>query len=219
MNLAELRSRITYQTGALALTALVVSTALALADRGTREAIALRKAEDLKASLTQVIPSSLYDADLLDDVVTLPMGADTPSLQIYRARHRGAISAFAFSVVGQGYAGPIEAMVGIDPQGRILGVRVTAHQETPGLGDKIEHRKSNWIFAFDGRSLADLPPQAWRVKKDGGAFDQLTGATITPRAVVGAVEGGLELFAAHRGQLLENKPHRKVQSEEVTDGH
>jgi electron transport complex protein RnfG len=94
--------------------------------------------------------------------------------------------------------------MGIDGQGRILGVRITSHQETPGLGDKIEHRKSDWIFSFIGRSLTDPAPQAWRVKKDGGAFDQLTGATITPRAVVHAVKQGLEVFAAHRAQLLQH---------------
>lgn len=218
MNSEELRGRVSYQAGALALMALVVSGALALADRGTREAIAARKAEDLKASLTQVIPSRLYDADLLDDVVTLPMGPGTPPLKIYRARRQGEISAFAFTVVGQGYAGPIEALMGVDRQGRILGVRVTSHQETPGLGDKIEHRKSDWIFAFNGRSLTDPAPPAWRVKKDGGAFDQLTGATITPRAVVRGIKQGLEVFAAHQGQLLEHEPRQGTQREELIDG-
>lgn len=218
MNFEELRSRVSYQTGALALMALVVSAALALADHGTRDAIALRNAEDLKASLTQVIPSRLYDADLLDDVVMLPVGPAAAPLKIYRARRHGEISAVAFTVVGQGYAGPIEALMGVDRQGRILGVRVTSHQETPGLGDKIEHRKSHWIFAFEGRSLNDPAPQAWRVKKDGGAFDQLTGATITPRAVVQGVKQGLEVFAAHQRQLLEHAPHRGVPHEEIIDG-
>lgn len=219
MSFAELRGKISYQSGALALMALVVSATLALADRGTRDAIASRQAEHLQASLTQVIPSEFHDAQLLEDVVTLPMGGGVPSRQIYRARHQGKISALAFTVVGQGYAGPIEALIGIDRQGRILGVRVTSHQETPGLGDKIEHRKSDWIFAFNGRSLHDPAPPAWRVKKDGGAFDQLTGATITPRAVVQAVKEGLELFAEHRGQLLEQQPHPEVQSREIADGN
>ncbi len=219
MNVAGLRGRTSYQTGALALMALVVSAALAVADRGTREAIALRKAEDLKALLTQVIPSQLYDADLLDDAVTLPMGPGASSVSIYRARHRGNISAFAFTVVGQGYAGPLQALLGIDRQGRILGVRVISHHETPGLGDKIEHRKSDWIFGFDGRSLTDPPPQAWQVKKDGGAFDQLTGATITPRALVQAVKGGLEFFAAHQEQLLEDQPRSAATTLEISDGN
>lgn len=218
MRLEKLRATIAYQTGVLAIMALLVSVALGLADRGTRDAIAARKAEDLEASLRQVIPDRLYDTDLLGDLVTVPMGPHAPPLQIYRARHEGQVSALAFKVIGTGYAGPIEALVGIDPDGRILGVRVIAHRETPGLGDKIERRKSDWILAFDGRSLANPPPPAWRVKKDGGDFDQFTGATITPRAVIQAVKQGLETFAGHRGQLLAREPAPGVPSEEVIDG-
>jgi electron transport complex protein RnfG len=217
MNLPELRGKIAYQTSALALTALVVSAALSMADRGTQGAIARHKAQDLQASLMQVIPAQLYDGELLDDMVTVPMDPGAAPLSIYRARHQGEISALAFTVVGQGYAGPIEALVGVDRQGHILGVRVISHQETPGLGDKIEHRKSDWIFGFDGRSLTDPAPQAWSVKKDGGVFDQLTGATITPRAVVQAVKHGLEFFAAHQGQLLENEPRAGAPTREVRD--
>ncbi|MDD1651077.1 MAG: RnfABCDGE type electron transport complex subunit G, partial [Methylococcaceae bacterium] len=99
--------------------------------------------------------------------------------------------------------GPITLMMGIDKSGTVLGVRVVAHAETPGLGDKIEREKSPWVLAFDQRSLTNTPPERWRVKKDGGDFDQFAGATITPRAVVRGVEAGLQLFRKHRSEWLE----------------
>jgi electron transport complex protein RnfG len=93
-------------------------------------------------------------------------------------------------------------LVGIDRTGMLLGARVLKHNETPGLGDKIDLAKSPWILSFDGLSLATLPAAQWAVKKDGGVFDQMAGATITPRAVVKAVKEGLDFFAAHRAEIL-----------------
>jgi len=90
----------------------------------------------------------------------------------------------------------------VDADGRILGVRVLKHSETPGLGDKIEITRHAWITSFDGKSLDDPPPAQWAVRKDGGIYDSFAGATITPRAVVRAVKGGLDYFAAHRRQIL-----------------
>jgi Na+-translocating ferredoxin:NAD+ oxidoreductase subunit G len=86
--------------------------------------------------------------------------------------------------------------------GRISGVRVLAHRETPGLGDKIEVERDDWILDFDGRSLSQPPRERWRVRRDGGAFDQFTGATITARAVVSAVRDALIYFSAHRDELF-----------------
>ena len=94
-------------------------------------------------------------------------------------------------------------MMGMDKDGAVLGVRVVAHAETPGLGDKIERGKSDWILSFDGRSLSNTSSERWRVKKDGGDFDQFAGATITPRAVVHGVESGLKFFQRHKAELLE----------------
>jgi electron transport complex protein RnfG len=94
-------------------------------------------------------------------------------------------------------------MMGIAADGKLLGVRVLAHKETPGLGDKIEVKKGDWILRFDGLSLGDPPPERWLVKKDGGQFDQFAGATITPRAVVLAIRGGLDFFAANKAKLTE----------------
>ena len=96
-------------------------------------------------------------------------------------------------------------IMGVDRDGNILGVRVLSHKETPGLGDKIEAAKSDWILNFTGRSLDNLTSAQWAVKKDGGVFDQFAGATITPRAVVGAVRDGLELFAARRTEMIEER--------------
>ena len=123
------------------------------------------------------------------------------SVQVYRALSAGQVTALAFQVEGRGYAGEIDVLLGLDADGRILGARVLSHKETPGLGDKIEVAKDDWILAFDGLSLGDPPPERWAVKKDGGDFDQFSGATITPRAVVRALKGGLEFFAANRAAL------------------
>lgn len=87
----------------------------------------------------------------------------------------------------QGYNGRITAWLALKLDGEILGVRIKSHRETPGLGDKIDHRVSDWIEQFNGESLKSIPPEKWRIKKDGGKFDQFTGATITPRAVVNMV--------------------------------
>jgi electron transport complex protein RnfG len=103
----------------------------------------------------------------------------------------------------QGYSGTIRLLVGIDATGAVTGVRVLAHAETPGLGDKVDVRVSDWILGFNGRSLQNPDTSGWRVRKDGGDFDQFVGATITPRAVVGAVHDALQFFAANRDALLQ----------------
>jgi electron transport complex protein RnfG len=124
-------------------------------------------------------------------------------ITVYRASKNGRITGVAYEIYGSGYAGEIKLMMGIDSQGRILGVRPLAHKETPGLGDKIEEKKGDWILRFTGLSLGNPAPGRWKVKKDGGEFDQFAGATITPRGVVGAIHGGLDFFAANKTQLTE----------------
>ena len=106
------------------------------------------------------------------------------------------------AVAPDGYAGAIRLLVAVAPDGRLLGVRVLSHKETPGLGDAIDSRRSGWIGAFAGRSLEDPREDRWKVRKDGGDFDQLTGATVTPRAVVRAVRNALVYFDRHRDALL-----------------
>ena len=200
------RQRVGYQAGLLGGFSLVAAALLVMGDIATHDAIAEREAEDLLASLEQVIPPSLHDNDLLANPLVLE-SAETgweETLIVYRALRGLEIEAVAFETSGQGYAGPIRVLLGIAADGRVLGARVLAHAETPGLGDKIEVARDDWILAFDGRSLSDPTPAGWAVRKDGGIYDQFSGATITPRAVVKAIKGGLELFEAQRDTLTAN---------------
>jgi electron transport complex protein RnfG len=203
MKLAEMRNTVGYQAGLLGVVALVASAALAMANHYTAAAIAAAEAADLQASLSQVLPVGFSDNDLLRDTLTLKVAQGAP-VTVYRARKGGRVEGLIFQVTGKGYAGPIAIVMGVDRDGRLLGMRVTKHTETPGLGDKIDSAKSDWALAFKGKSLDEPAAQRWAVKKDGGDFDQFTGATITPRAVVRAVKQGLEFFAAHRDELLDS---------------
>jgi electron transport complex protein RnfG len=200
MKLEELRGKLVYQGLLLGGVALLTSAALAFASRATEADIRAAEAADLKASLSQVLPGE-YDNDLLQDTVTLN-GKDGEVL-VYRARRAGKVEAVVYRVIGHGYAGNIVCVMGLSREGKILGVRVIAHKETPGLGDMIEPAKGKWIFDFDGKWLGDPPAEKWAVKKDGGVFDQFAGATITPRGVVNAVKGGLEFFESNKAQLLD----------------
>jgi len=203
MNLERLRARLGYQGGLLAAVALLTSGALALASKATGPAIEAAAAEDLRQSLAQVLPGK-FDNDLTRDTLELP-GPNGAPLTVYRARRDGHVAAVVFKVEGKGYAGPVASMMAVDRDGRIVGVRVVAHKETPGLGDKIEPAKDRWIFAFEGKSLGAPPPEKFAVKKDGGVFDQFAGATITPRAVVNSVKGGLEFFGREKSKLLDEE--------------
>jgi len=197
------RKRTAYQAMLLGGMATLASALLVLGDVETRDDIALRQAEDLKASLRQVLPDALHDNDLLSDVLELPgEGEGGKPLKVYRAHKDGKISAVAYQVSAIGYAGPVTSIMGVAADGSVLGVRVLSHAETPGLGDKIEATRSDWILSFDGHSLENTTTAQWHVKKDGGEFDQFTGATITPRAVVKSVYTGLQKFESYRGTLL-----------------
>lgn len=204
-DLDALRQRLDYQTYLLAAAGLVAAVLLGTGDLATRSSIAQRQAEDMQATLEQVLPHDLYDNTLLNDTKTILASAEAAmgETTVYLARKAGKVTAVAFKQIAKGgYSGDIALMVGIAEDGRILGVRVIAHAETPGLGDKIERAKSDWITKFDGRSLEDTPPERFKVKKDGGEFDQFAGATITPRAVVRGVETALKFFRAHRDEFL-----------------
>jgi electron transport complex protein RnfG len=198
----EIRQSAGYPILLLGGVALLVSTAIGIANLGTHADIARRQLEDLQVTLQQVVPAEYYDNEPVRDTVTIQEG--DRSVQVYRARRKGQVQAVSFRTTAPGYgSSEMVLIVGVDRDGKLLGVRVISHAETPGLGDKIETSKSNWILGFTGRSLSDPPPAGWGVKKDGGVFDQFTGATITPRAVVKSIKGGLEFFAAHRAVLLD----------------
>ncbi len=185
--------------------ALISAVLLILGDMATSGAIKQRHIEDLQNSLEQVIPVNLHDNDMWRDTISVAQENGQEPTLVYLARLKGKVVGAAFEVSGHGYNGKITLLMGVDAGGNILGVRVISHTETPGLGDKINERKSDWILKFDGKSLGNPPPAKWKVKKDGGDFDQLSGATITPRAVVKAVRGGLVFFNAHRQELLGGK--------------
>lgn len=201
MDIESLRRKLSYQGILLGGTVLVTSAALALASRATTPAIDAAAAADLKQSLIQVLPGR-YDNDLLQDTLELP-GPEGAPVKVYRARHGQQVVAVVFQVSGRGYAGPIVCIMGVDRDGKVLGVRVLKHAETPGLGDKIEPAKDDWIHGFAHKFLGDPPAERFAVKKDGGVFDQFAGATITPRAVVAAVKGGLVFFQQEKARLLD----------------
>jgi electron transport complex protein RnfG len=186
---------------------------LALVSSGTAVRIeAQRLAAELEA-LNAVLPPSVHDNDLLSDSFMLSPDGDEfrdialLGLSVPRPAWIARIAGEATGVIlpletADGYSGTILLLIGLDAEGVISGVRTLQHSETPGLGDKIELRKSEWILTFDNRSLQNTDPLLWRVKKDGGEFDQFVGATITPRAVVAAVHDALQFFEANRTALL-----------------
>lgn len=199
MNLEAIREKIGYQPLLLGFVALLASGALAVVSDATGPAIAAAEAKDLRDSLSEVLPAGMADNDFLKDTVDLQK--DGKTVTIYRARHGSEMEAVLFKVAERGYAGDIQVLMAVDMDGRTLGVRVLKHTETPGLGDKIEVKKDDWVLDFNGKSLADPAPEKWGVRKDNGVFDQFAGATITPRAVVKAVKGGLEFFAARKQEI------------------
>ena len=201
MNFEQLREKIGYHSVLLGVIGLATSAALALANHSTLESIRAAEAKDLQDSLKQVLPEGLADNDLLKDA-TVFTKEDGSKVTVYRARLGDDPKGAVFKVASRGYAGDVVALMGVDVTGRILGVRVIKHQETPGLGDKIEIAKGPWITAFDGKSLVEPDTAHWGVKKDGGIFDQFAGATIPPRAVVKAVKGGLDFYATHKNEIF-----------------
>ncbi len=174
---------------------------LAFTNEFTHDTIAQRAVDDMQNSLAQVIPAAIHDNNPVIDAIVMP-GAEGQDMKVYRAMRGGKVTGVAYEIVGHGYGGEIHLMLGVDPDGKVLGVRATAHKETPGLGDKINDKKTDWITRFTGLSLGSPPAEKWKVKKDGGQFDQFSGATITPRGVVAAIRTGLEFFAAHKAQML-----------------
>jgi electron transport complex protein RnfG len=186
----------------LAVFALVAAGGLALTNESTKERIQKAERAAQQKALFEIVPRSRHDNDLLLDTVPVPENAWhllglKKGGDIHIARQNGQVVAMIIPAVApDGYSGDIRMIVGINRDGSVAGVRVLAHNETPGLGDKVDLKKSDWILSFNGKSLAAPAPADWAVKKDGGDFDQFTGATITPRAVVNQVRRVLEFVAA-----------------------
>jgi len=198
----------------LGLFCLISAILLATAYAGTRDRIFQQQLEAERQALAQVLPAAFHDNDLLqhkllfssdstlwNQTELLALTSDRPAYLAYRD------AAFAGIILPveahDGYSGDIRLLVGILADGDISGVRVLEHRETPGLGDKIDIDQSDWILTFNGKSLSQPLPARWRVLKDGGEFDQLVGATITPRAIVNAVQRALSFFEANQARLKE----------------
>lgn len=202
------------RTGVILFIFAVVATALLAFTHDRTEPTILRSQQAEKLALiNQVLPAALYDNDLLASRREISadrlLGTRQPSSVWVGRRGREATAVVLEAVAPDGYSGSIALLIGIDAQGGVTGVRVTAHRETPGLGDFVERSKSAWVEQFVGKSATNPPPRRWKVAKDGGAFDARAGATITPRAVVKAVRGALDYFEKHRTTLLAPLPAPK----------
>ena len=187
--------------------AVVGTTLVAVTEFSTADAIVENERRVLLRNLLALLPADRLDNDIASDTLELPpsplLGTETHSTA-YRARLQCEPVAVIFnSVAPNGYSGRINLLVGVYVDGGVAGVRVIKHAETPGLGDGIEIRKSPWIKSFDGKSLDNPDAAGWRVKRDGGEFDQLTGATITPRAIVAAVRNTLLYYRQNADMIFE----------------
>ncbi len=192
--------------GVLALFAFLGTALVAVTYEGTKEQIAENKRLALLKSLGQLVPESEYDNNLLEERLVLSadplLGTSEISYAYLAKREDNVHTVLLTPTTQEGYNGTINLLVAIRADGSITGVRTLSHSETPGLGDLIDIKKADWILGFNNHSLTTLDKKGWQVKKDGGVFDQFTGATITPRAVVRAVYNSLHYFKANRKQLL-----------------
>ncbi len=186
--------------------ALVTTGLIGMTFYGTEERIEQQKQQRLLSILNEVVPQSAHDNELYADctIVSGPMlGKAGSQHRVYRGRLNSAPSALVIEATApDGYSGDIDLVIGVNTDMTVLGVRAVEHQETPGLGDKIELAVSSWITSFNGEHFESDNLGKWQVKKDGGEFDQFTGATITPRAVVGAVKEALMYVEANQQMLF-----------------
>ncbi len=190
----------------LALLAALGAALIAATDQLTRKRVAENEAAQIMKVLDALLPEGGYDNSPHLDIIRLT-GAELPAsnaaVPVYRARRAAApVTAILTVIAPDGYVGSIRLLVGIRADGTISGVRALEHRETPGLGDNIELGRSDWIRLFDDRSIEDPAPAAWLTRRDGGDFDQISGATVTSRAVIAAVRDSLIYFAENRDMLF-----------------
>ena len=179
---------------------------VAFAYEKTKDRIADAERAALLRNLHSVVKPEHHNNELFNDMITVTsqqyLGSKQP-LPVFRARNNGHPYAVIITAVApDGYNGDIKLLIGVKYDGTITGVRVVDHRETPGLGDAIETRRGDWILSFDGLSIDNPEKKNWKVKRDGGYFDQFTGATITPRAVVKAVAKALQYFELNKDSLF-----------------
>ena len=200
-------ARSTLQTSANLVFFAVIGTAI-LASTYFMTHDAIVKSEDAEKMklITQIVPPALFDNDIIQDKLNIPpnqlLGTEDTTIA-YRARLKGEPSAVVLEAIApDGYSGKIALILAVRANGELAGVRVVTHKETPGLGDYIELPKDPWIKGFDGKSREVYKDEDWKVKKDGGQFAYMAGATITPRAIVKAVNKALIYYAENREQLF-----------------
>ena len=190
----------------LAIIAAVCTSLVALTWQLTAERIEANQKAWLESSLKPALAGLFFDSSVTESIVTIPPPHDLPgsgAAIIYRVYSGDEPVAALFVVSARdGYSGPIRLLIGIAMNGAVTGVRVLEHRETPGLGDRIETTKSDWVLQFDGHSLRDPDPVRWAIKGDGGRFDQLTGASVTPRAIIKAIKQTLIYFDANRDAIF-----------------
>lgn len=190
----------------LAAIAAVCTAMVAVTYQLTRDRIEDNRTAWLERSLQPALAGLFFDSGVTESMLVIPAPHELPGNEpaiVYRVYAEDAPVAALFVVSARdGYAGPIRLLIGISMDGTVTGVRVLEHRETPGLGDRVETEKSDWVLQFDGRSLTDPMPSRWSIKGDGGQFDQLTGASVTPRAIVKAIKQTLDYFSANQDAVF-----------------
>lgn len=199
--------------------ALVTTGLIAITYEGTKERIQLEQEKQLLSVLNELVPESKHTNELHVDCIVVQSPAflgSTDDKRIFRARMgEQDVAALIETIAPNGYSGEIKMVVAVSLEGQSLGARVIEHKETPGLGDKVDLRVSNWILSFTDVPFSGEEDKRWQVKKDGGQFDQFTGATITPRAVVQAIKNTLGYYAVNRDMIF-NAPSNCVSAESTS---
>lgn len=190
----------------LAVIAAICTALVAATYRLTSGRIAANEQAWLEQSLQPALSGVFFDGSVTESRVVIPPPHELPGNDaaiVYRVYAEGKPVAALFPVTARdGYAGPIRILVGVDWNGTVTGIRIVEHRETPGLGDRIDQSRSDWVYQFDGRSLDNPALAGWALQVDGGEFDQLTGASVTPRAVIKAIRATLVYFDEHRDEIF-----------------
>ena len=201
MSSGVIKGGVTLAAMAAICTLLVAATYQLTADR-----IAANERAWLERSLEPALSGVFFEGSVTESKVVIPPPHDLPGNDtaiVYRVFAEEAPVAALFAVTARdGYAGSIRILVGVGIDGTVTGVRIVEHRETPGLGDRIDQSRSDWVYQFDGRSLGSPVEANWLLEVDGGEFDQLTGASVTPRAVIKAIRDTLIYFDAHRDEIF-----------------
>lgn len=191
--------------------AIVCTGAIAFISVVTQPIILEQQQIALQKNINELINPDRYDNNIINTCFTVVdedlLGDKTPKQVFIAIKDEQPVAALIQTNTFKGYSGEITLLVGIYKDGKIAGVRINSHTETPGLGDKIQTNKSDWIFSFNGKDYKETESEKWEVKKNGGEFDAFTGATITPRAVVNAVKDTLIYFEKNKDQLFDTPPN------------